>query len=109
MCSCHRGSNQLPHIGGELSVRRHRDGRQPRRGRRFDEFLRESRIRVEPVTEEQVKLARAAYRDFGKGSGNPARLNFGDCFAYALAKAVNEPLLFKGTDFRRTDIRAVLE
>jgi hypothetical protein len=52
-----------------------------------------------PVTEAQARIAREAYRDFGKGSGHPARLNFGDCFAYALAKATGEPLLFKGTDF----------
>ena len=44
------------------------------------------------------------YRDFGKGSGHPAKLNFGDCFAYALAKSFGEPLLFKGDDFSRTDV-----
>ena len=49
---------------------------------------------IEPVTERQARIAREAYRDFGKGSGHPARLNFGDCFAYALAKDRNEPLLF---------------
>jgi ribonuclease VapC len=47
---------------------------------------------------------REAYRDFGLGSGHPARLNFGDCFAYALPRATGEPLLFKGDDFVRTDI-----
>jgi ribonuclease VapC len=53
---------------------------------------------------DQAHIARAAYRDFGKGSGHPARLNFGDCFAYALAKATDEPLLFKGDDFIHTDV-----
>ena len=55
---------------------------------------------------EQANIARAAYRDFGKGSGHPAGLNFGDCFAYALANATGEALLFKGKDFGFTDIRA---
>jgi len=49
-------------------------------------------------------IAREAYRDFGRGSDHPARLKFGDCLAYALAKAMNEPLLFKGDDFTQTDI-----
>ncbi len=49
-------------------------------------------------------MAREAYRDFGKGSGHPARLNFGDCFSYALAKVTGEPLLFKGDGFRHTDL-----
>jgi len=61
-----------------------------------------------PVTEAQARIAREAYRDFGRGSGHPARLNFGDCFAYALAKAMDEPLLFKGEDFTRTDITSAL-
>ena len=61
-------------------------------------------IIVEPVTREQAEIARAAYRDFGKGSGHAAGLNFGDCFAYALAKAMREPLLFKGDDFSHTDV-----
>jgi uncharacterized protein with PIN domain len=49
-----------------------------------------------------------AYRDYGRGSGHPARLNFGDCFAYALARSIGEPLLFKGEDFRHTDIAPAL-
>ena len=61
---------------------------------------------VEPVTMAQARIAREAYRDFGRGSGHPARLNFGDCFAYALAKETGEPLLFKGGDFARTDVTA---
>ncbi len=75
--------------------------------RRFDDLLREAQVAIEPVTEAQAQIARLAYRDFGKGSGHPARLNFGDCFAYALAKDKNEPILFKGNDFSRTDIASV--
>ena len=75
--------------------------------RQFDSFLRRSGIIVESVTEEQAHLARQAYLDFGKGR-HPAGLNFGDCFAYALAKAMGEPLLFKGADFSKTDIEPAL-
>ena len=59
---------------------------------------------IEPVTASQARIAREAYRDFGMGSGHPAGLNFGDCFAYALARELDEPLLFKGDDFGHTDI-----
>jgi ribonuclease VapC len=79
--------------------------RNPALSRRLDDFLVEAGITVEPVTERQARIAREAYRDFGKGSGHPAQLNFGDCFAYALAKDVAEPLLFKGSDFAHTDVR----
>ena len=72
--------------------------------RRFDDLVDEAGLVIEPVTERQARIARAAYRDFGKGSGHPAKLNFGDCFAYALAKDRGEPLLFKGNDFSHTDI-----
>lgn len=82
--------------------------RDPIASRRFDDFFAEANIAVEPVTENQAQLARAAYRDFGKGSGHPAKLNFGDCFAYALAKSAGEPLLFKGSDFTHTDINSAL-
>jgi ribonuclease VapC len=78
--------------------------RDPIASRRFDELLRVARIRIEPVSESQARLARDAYRDFGKGSGHAAKLNFGDCFAYALAKATGESLLFVGADFAHTDI-----
>ena len=78
--------------------------RDPIFSRRFDEFLHDAAIGIEPVTRAQARIAREAYRDFGKGSGHPARLNFGDCFAYALAKESGEPLLFKGADFSHTDI-----
>lgn len=76
--------------------------------RRFDVFLDEAHIILEPVTPAQARIAREAYRDFGKGSGHPAQLNFGDCFAYALAKDKAEPLLFKGDDFARTDVRRAI-
>jgi ribonuclease VapC len=78
--------------------------RDPIASRRFDDLVKEARIFVEPVTEAQARIAREAYRDFGKGGGHPAKLNFGDCFAYALAKATGESLLFKGDDFIHTDI-----
>jgi ribonuclease VapC len=60
------------------------------------------------VTRDQARIARDAYRDFGKGSGHKAGLNFGDCFAYALAKTAGEALLFKGDDFGHTDITRAL-
>lgn len=74
--------------------------------RRFDEVVETLGIEVVPVTVEQARIARAAYRDFGRGSGSQARLNFGDCFAYALASELREPLLFKGNDFTHTDLTA---
>jgi ribonuclease VapC len=83
--------------------------RSPVASRRFDDFFREAELVIEPVTAEQARIAREAYRDFGKGSGHAAQLNFGDCFAYALARALGEPLLFKGGDFRHTDIAPALE
>jgi len=79
--------------------------RDPVASRRLDELVAVAGIRIEPVTAEQARIGRDAYRDFGKGSGHPAQLNFGDCFAYALAKAVGEPLLFIGGDFGHTDVR----
>jgi ribonuclease VapC len=82
--------------------------RDPVASRRFDDLFREAQLVVEPVTESQARIAREAYRDFGKGSGHPAGLNFGDCFAYALAKVTGEPILFKGDDFRHTDLTPVL-
>ena len=79
----------------------------PNAGRQCDAFFRRAKIAVEPVTVEQAHLARHAFLDFGKGR-HPAGLNFGDCFAYALAKSTGEPLLFKGEDFNKTDILSVL-
>ncbi len=81
--------------------------RDPIATRRFDDFVKEAKLSIEAVTADQAEIARAAYRDFGKGSGHPAKLNFGDCFAYALAKASGEPLLFKGDVFTHTDLAAV--
>jgi ribonuclease VapC len=78
----------------------------PIASRRFDELIEEARIAIEPVTEAQARIARQAYRDFGKSSGHPAGLNFGDCFSYALAKSKGEPLLFKGEEFSQTDVRS---
>lgn len=82
--------------------------RDPVASRRFDELLAAAQLMVEPVTSDQANIAREAYRDFGKGSGHPARLNFGDCFAYALAKVRREPLLYKGADFAQTDLQSAL-
>ncbi len=82
--------------------------RDPIVSRRFDDLIQRGRIAVEPVTEGQARIARQAYRDFGKGSGHPAQLNFGDCFAYALAKDTAEPLLFKGNDFSCTDVECAI-
>ncbi len=72
--------------------------------REFDLFFRRASILIEPVTLEQAQIARVAYQDFGKGK-HPAGLNFGDCISYALAKALDEPLLFKGDDFSQTDVK----
>ncbi len=78
--------------------------RDPRISRQFDDLIRNLDIEVVPLNFQQARVAREAYRDFGKGSGQGARLNFGDCFAYALAKETGETLLFKGFDFSATDI-----
>jgi ribonuclease VapC len=83
--------------------------RDPVASRRFDQFITEACIQVEPVTPAQARVARDACRDYGKGSGHKASLNFGDCFAYALAKETGEPLLFKGDDFTMTDITSALD
>ena len=75
--------------------------------RQVDAFFRRAGITIEALTEDQAHIARQAYSDFGKGR-HPASLNFGDCFAYALAKSTGEPLLFKGRDFAKTDIETAL-
>ena len=74
----------------------------------LDAFLKKSPITVEVFTEEQAFLACKAYAAYGKGN-HPARLNFGDCASYALAKLYGEPLLFKGTDFSQTDVEAAYQ
>jgi len=75
-------------------------------GREFDLFLSQAKIEVVAVDAEQVDIARVAWRKYGKGR-HAAALNFGDCFAYALAKAMGEPVLATGTEFARTDIPTV--
>ena len=72
-------------------------------GHELDVFLERAGIELVPVTPQQVEAARRAWRRFGRGN-HPAGLNFDDCFAYALAEATGEPLLFKGKDFAQTDI-----
>jgi ribonuclease VapC len=84
-------------------------GRNPVASRRFDDFIREASFTIEVVTVVQARIAREAYKDYGKGSGHPAQLNFGDCFAYALSKSMSEPILFKGRDFGYTDLASALE
>jgi ribonuclease VapC len=81
----------------------------PSAHKRLDALLDGTAIVIESVTAEHADLARTAHRRFGRGSGHPARLNFGDCFAYALAKATGESLLYKGDGFGHTDIRSALE
>jgi ribonuclease VapC len=83
--------------------------RDPILSHRLDELLRESGIDIVPVSVSQARIAREAFRDFGRGSGSAAKLNLGDCFSYALAKERNLPLLFKGNDFTHTDLRSALE
>lgn len=78
-------------------------GDMPEIAQRLDEVLQHMNVEITTVTADQAFLARAAYRRFGRGR-HKARLNLGDCFAYALAKSRDEPLLFKGEDFRHTDV-----
>lgn len=73
---------------------------------RLDQLVSIAEIEIVPVDADAARTARTAYRDYGRGSGHSARLNFGDCFAYALARITSEPLLFKGDDFAATDITA---
>jgi len=75
---------------------------------RVEDLIERFNIVIEPVTAEQARIARQAYRDYGKGSGHRANLNFGDCFAYALARVKREPLLYKGDDFVHTDLRSAM-
>ena len=97
----------MPHVGRKHTGNLDRD-REPRgaeAGAELDAFLARAGIEPTPVTAEQLGVARQAWRRFGKGR-HPAALNFGDCFAYALARTVGEPLLYKGDDFALTDISA---
>jgi len=85
------------------------DGRKdPALSREVDDFLDRFSVEIEPVTPEQARIARDAYRDYGRGSGHAANLNFGDCFSYALARAMREPILFEGEDFIHTDLRSAV-
>lgn len=86
---------------------RSEDPRLPPKATILDAVMEALAIAIAPITAEQARLAREAYRRFGKGR-HPAGLNLGDCFAYALSKSSNEPLLYKGDDFARTDIEAAL-
>lgn len=91
----------------EVAIKVDRDP-DPIIARRFAELIDEGDIEIAPVSVEQAVIARAAYRDFGKGSGHKAQLNLGDCFAYALATVTKKPLLYKGNDFVHTDIRSAV-
>jgi ribonuclease VapC len=90
----------------EAAIRADRE-RSPGRGEFLDEILGRFDVSVTSVTPEQARIAREAYGRYGKGR-HPAGLNLGDCFAYALAKTRDEPLLFKGEDFKHTDIVAAV-
>ena len=82
-------------------------GRQPEPNLEgFDQFLSDAGIEIAPVTMAIAQEARVAFLRYGKGR-HPARLNFGDCFSYALAKNRDEPLLFKGNDFTHTDVKRI--
>lgn len=76
--------------------------------RSLDELIEQFEIAVEPVTADQARIAREAHRVYGRGSGHAAKLNFGDCFSYALARVKREPILFKGADFQHTDLRPAI-
>lgn len=76
---------------------------------RLDDLLAVAGASIEPVTKVHAEIARQAYRDFGKGSGHPAGLNFGDCFAYALARATGEAVLYKGDNFNKAGVASALD
>lgn len=80
----------------------------PTLSRSLDELIEQFEISIEPVTAEQARIAREAYRVYGRASGHAAKLNFGDCFSYALARVKRQPILFKGADFRHTDLRPAI-
>jgi ribonuclease VapC len=82
--------------------------RSPAQSARWDDLIEAMEMVIEPVTVAQAKIARQAYRDYGKGSGHAAGLNLGDCFTYALAREKREPVLWKGDGFSHTDLRAAV-
>ncbi|MCH5643808.1 MULTISPECIES: type II toxin-antitoxin system VapC family toxin [unclassified Gordonia (in: high G+C Gram-positive bacteria)] len=81
----------------------------PQTSREFDAWFADIGVQVEPTSVAEIGIGRQAYRDFGRGSGHPAKLNFGDCFSYALAIHRNESLLWKGDDFSHTGVRSALD
>ncbi len=81
--------------------------KQPGVSARFEALVKRLKTEIVPVSVEQAALAITAHQRFGRGN-HPAKLNYGDCFAYALAKVTGEPLLFKGNDFSQTDITPAL-
>ena len=89
----------------EAAIRAERAG--PDDVNALNAFVDAAQIDIVPVDRLRMRVAHIAWRDFGKGH-HPAKLNLGDCFAYALAKSLNEPLLYKGGDFARTDIAAAI-
>ncbi len=72
----------------------------------LDELTQKTALQIVPVDIDQARIGHNAYRQYGRGTGHPANLNFGDCFAYALSRATGEGLLFKGEDFIHTDVAA---
>ncbi len=91
-------------VANRLEVSIVADMRSPAHGSRMDDLIEALEIEMVPVSVREGEVARGAYRRFGRGSGSPARLNFGDCFAYALSVTSGEPLLFVGDDFLHTDV-----
>jgi ribonuclease VapC len=84
-------------------------GKDPVAMRVYDNLIAYNHIVIEPFTAEQARIAREAHRDFGRGSGHRARMNYGDCMTYALAKVTGLPLLYKGDDFGHTDVVSALD
>jgi ribonuclease VapC len=81
----------------------------PIASRRLDDLMRRASIEIAAITPEQAQVARQAYRSFGRGSGHPAKLNLGDCFAYALAVTTGSPLLAKGSEFTKAGLQLAVE
>lgn len=80
------------------------DARSTAHGERLDKIVEALEIELVPVSTRHGEVARVAYRRYGRGTGSPASLNYGDCFAYALSVTTGEPLLFTGADFAATDV-----
>lgn len=84
------------------------DARSAAHGQRLDRIIAALEVELVPVTLQQGEVARQAYRRYGRGTGSRARLNYGDCFSYALSVTTGEPLLFTGDDFTHTDVAPAL-